>query len=350
MPASANPNLHADLTRRLARVALSNVGTEYPYHLAHMVRNADEIRAPRELFPVFWGSYDWHSCVHMHWTLARCLRLDPGAVDDAAIETHFETRLTPAGAEREIAYISTPGRASFERPYGWGWLLKLAGELELLASDRARARVWADALAPLAQLLGQRLIEHLARADYPVRAGSHGNSAFALVLAHDYAMIREHRALAHAIANRAASWFGTDRRYPADYEPSGDDFLSPGLCEALLMARTLSACDFADWWETFVPAPAALTRWLVPVAVSDATDPKIVRLHGLNLSRAWCWRELLPRVPGALQEAVRAGIAQSLAASLPAATAGDYVGTHWLASFALLALTEPVDVATQPGA
>ncbi|HUL68094.1 MAG TPA: DUF2891 domain-containing protein [Burkholderiaceae bacterium] len=347
MPASIAPSLDADLARRLTEVALRNVGTEYPYHLSHMVRDAADVRAPRELFPVFWGSYDWHSCVHMHWTLARCLRLDATAVDAAeGIEAHFDARLTSSAVAREIVYFTSPGRASFERPYGWGWLLKLATELGLLARERPRAQRWADALAPLARHLAERCIAYLARADHPVRAGSHGNSAFALVLAHDYALIHEHRALAQAIADRAASWFGADRRYPADYEPSGDDFLSPGLCEALLMARTLPACDFGDWWDAFAPVPATFATWLVPVPVSDAADPKIVHLHGLNLSRAWCWRALLPRLPVAHADPVRAAIDASLAASLPAATAGDYVGTHWLASFALLALTEPLAIAS----
>lgn len=337
-PATA-ANLDPALARRLAGVALHNVSTEYPYHLAHLVRQADDVRAPRALHPVFWGSYDWHSCVHMHWTLARCLRLAAGAIDASAIETHFDTRVTSPAIERELAYLAAPGRVSFERPYGWGWLLALATEVDLLAEGRPRARAWATALAPLAEFLAQRLIDHLARADHAVRAGSHGNSAFALLLALDYATRRQHRALANAIGARSARWFGADRRYPADYEPSGDDFLSPGLCEALLMARTLPECDFGDWWEAFMPAPAALSRWLVPVAVSDPTDPKIVHLHGLNLSRAWCWRALLPYLPDALHTSVGAAIAALLAASLPAASDGDYVGTHWLASFALLALT-----------
>lgn len=343
MSAPTNPSSLADVTRRLAAVALSNVRTEFPYHLAHMVRDAGDVRVPRELFPVFWGSYDWHSCVHMHWSLARCLLGGLGPDDAASIEAHFDSRITAAAVEGEVRYFTAPGRASFERPYGWGWLLKLALELDRLARERPRARAWADAISPLARLLAQRFVDYLARADYAVRAGSHGNSAFALLLAHEYAVAHQHRALVQAIAARAAHWFSADRRYPADYEPSGDDFLSPGLCEALLVARTLPACDFEDWWEAFVPAPPALARWLVPVTVSDATDPKIVHLHGLNLSRAWCWRALQPLLPAALHETVSAAIETSLAVSLPAATGGDYVGTHWLASFALLALTEPVE-------
>lgn len=339
MHAANASTLEPALARRLAGVALGNVATEYPYHLAHMVRHADDVHAPRALHPVFWGSYDWHSCVHMHWTLARCLRLAPQAVDAGAIEAHFEARVTAPAIELELAYVSSPGRASFERPYGWGWLLALATELERLAQERPPAHTWATAVEPLAAHLAQRLVDHLARAEHAVRAGSHGNSAFALLLALDYAGRRQHRALANAIATRAARWFGADRRYPAGYEPSGDDFLSPGLCEALLMARTLPECDFGDWWQAFAPAPAALARWLVPVAVNDPTDPKIVHLHGLNLSRAWCWRMLLPQLPASLQPSVAAAIAPLLAASLPAASDGDYVGTHWLASFALLALT-----------
>ena len=171
-----------------------------------------------------------------------------------------------------------------------------------------------------------------------MRAGTHGNSAFALILALRWAR-RHDPALAAAIAQRARRWFDADRRYPAGYEPGGDDFLSGGLCEALLMARVLPPAEWSRWWAAFEPAGDGLERWLEPVPVADPADPKIVHLHGLNLSRAWCWRELLPHLPEPLRPvAVRA--AQShRRASLPAATSGDYVGTHWLASFALLALT-----------
>lgn len=329
--------LLAETAARLAAVALVNVATEYPFHLTHLARDARDIRVPRELHPAFFGSYDWHSCVHMHWTLARLLRLAPAAVDAAAIARHFNARLTADNVARELAYFRAPGRASFERPYGWAWLLALAAELDALAASHAPARAWCEALAPLARHLTQAFVDLLPRAEYPVRAGSHGNSAFALVLALSYARRAGAEALARAIETAARRWFGADRRYPADYEPSGDDFLSPGLCEALAMARTLDGAAFGEWWKVF--APAALQRWLTPVAVSDATDPKIVHLHGLNLSRAWCWRALAPHLPPALQQRAQQAAEAHLAVSLPAATAGDYVATHWLASFALLALT-----------
>lgn len=331
----------AALAHRFAGVALHNVTTPYPYHVGHFARGADEIKPPTQLHPVFWGSYDWHSCAHMHWTLARCRRAALRPIDAAAIDAHFDARLTADAVAGELAYVSASGRASFERPYGWGWVLKLAAEFEAMAPTHPQARRWSRALAPLARHFADRFVDFLPRADYPSRVGSHGNSAFALNLALDYAEITQHRALVQAIATRASAWFGRDRRYPADYEPSGDDFLSPGLCEALLMARTVPACDFGDWWEAFAPAPAALARWLTPVTVSDPSDPKIVHLHGLNLSRAWCWWRLSSCVPAALRAPVANAIETSLATSLPAATDGHYVGTHWLASFALLALTEP---------
>jgi hypothetical protein len=330
-------DLQRDAAARLAAVALANVGTEYPFHLVHLARDAHDIRAPRDLHPVFFGSYDWHSCVHMHWTLARLLRLAPAAVDAQAIGRHFDARVTADNVKRELEYFRAPGRASFERPYGWAWLLALAAELDTLSAAHPPARAWGEALGPLAAHIAQAFAEFLPRAEYPVRAGTHGNSAFALVLALDYARRARHRTLEHAIGNAVRRWFGADRRYPAEYEPSGDDFLSPGLCEALLMARTLDPRAFADWWSAF--APNALSPWLAPVAVSDATDPKLVHLHGLNLSRAWCWRALAPHLPATLRDAALQAAAVHLAASLPAATGGDYVGTHWLASFALLALT-----------
>lgn len=329
----------AELIDELARIARANVGAEYPFHLTHLARSDADIRAPRALHPAFHGSYDWHSCVHMHWTLARCLRLRTEAAWASEVAAHFDARFKPEHVAGECAYFAASARGSFERPYGWGWLLALWVELDSLAGSRPAAGRWRDALRPLARLIAVRFMTWLPRADYPVRAGTHGNSAFALILACNYAKRTRDAALAEQIATRAQRWFGDDRLYPAGYEPSGDDFLSGGLCEAVLMARTLDAEAWPRWWAEFAPADRALSYWLIPVAVSDATDPKIVHLHGLNLSRAWCWRQLRPCLPRPLQPAVDHAIDDHLRASTPAATQGDYVGTHWLATFALLALT-----------
>jgi hypothetical protein len=321
---------------RLAATALANVRTEYSFHLLHLAQGDDDVLAPRALHPVFHGAYDWHSCAHMHWTLARCLRLREGGEHAQSIAAHFAARVTPAAVAGECAYFSAPGRATFERPYGWGWLLLLAAELDALAAAQPAAARWRDALAPLASLVAGRLLAWLPRAEFPVRAGTHGNSAFALLLSLQYARRRD-RALAAAIEQRARRWFGADRRYPADYEPGGDEFLSGGLCEALLMARLLPAGQWASWWSDFAPAEPALAVWLAPVPVADPADAKIVHLHGLNLSRAWCWRQLRPLLPASLQDKAAHAAQEHLRASLAAATEGDYVGTHWLASFALLA-------------
>lgn len=323
--------------QRFVQRALANVRAEYPFHLSHYARDPSDLGGPRALHPVFGASYDWHSCVHMHWTLAHCRRRFP-SLDAAAIDAHFEERFTAANVAREIAYLQAPGRAAFERPYGWAWLLLLQAALRRLAALQPRARAWHDALAPLSELLAQRLIAFLPRQTYPVRAGTHGNSAFALLLVQDAAAALERPDLSALIAQRAHAWFGADRAYPIAYEPGGDDFLSPGLCEALLLSRVLSPEQFAVWWRTFCPDRDALGPWLVPARVSDADDPKTVHLHGLNLSRAWCWRALRPHLPQELAPAIDRAIAAHLAASLAQATDGSYVGTHWLASFALLAL------------
>jgi len=332
------PPLDAKTAARLARVALTNVATEYPYHVVHLLRDDADVQPPRRLHPAFHGSYDWHSCVHMHWTLARCLRRFPSLESADAIRAQFDARLTVDHLAQELAYFQAPGRASFERPYGWGWLLALADELAMLAAGEPAASRWSTAVAALADHIATQFVLTLPRLDYPVRTGSHNNTAFALILARRYACGRQHAALRRAIEGRAHHWFSADRRYPANYEPGGDEFLSAGLCEAVLMQRVLDGCDFTDWWSAFEPGRAALAHWLEPARVSDPTDPKIVHLHGLNLSRAWCWRSLVPDLPADLRAAAETAIDAHLAASLPAAVAGDYVGTHWLASFALLAL------------
>jgi Protein of unknown function (DUF2891) len=332
--------LTATLATTLARTALTNVVTEYPYKLDQLLAGTHDLTTPRALHPAFWGSYDWHSCVHMHWTLVRLLRRLPDHELAEATRSHLQARLTPQAIAGEIATLRQPHRQTFERPYGWGWLLKLAAELEFLAREQSFASGWRDAVRPLAGEFADRFVAYLPRADYPSRGGAHGNTAFALLLALAWCDAVQHRALRQVIAERANRWFGRDRRYPAAYEPGGDDFLSAGLVEAALMQRVVDGCSFADWWALFVPSYDALAGWLAPVEVSDPADAKIVHLHGVNLSRAWCWSLLVPELEPELRDPVERSIAAHLAASLPAATGGDYVGTHWLASFALLALDD----------
>jgi hypothetical protein len=324
----------------LSQVALGNVETEYPYKLDQVLTTDADARTPRSLHPAFWGSYDWHSCVHMHWTLTRLLRLFPQHAGAPACRAHIDARLTPDNVAGELATLAGPHRASFERPYGWGWLLALAAELEKLAqtNHQGSARHWRDALRPLADEFASRFIEFLPRAHYPTRAGTHGNSAFALLLALDWCDAVEHRALRRAINEQANRWFGRDRNYPAQFEPGGDDFLAAGLIEAMLMQRAVDGCSFADWWRLFTPTADGLAHWMHPVGVSDGSDAKIVHLHGVNLTRAWAWRSLLPELDGPNRAAAQGAIKRQLDVSLPAAISGDYVGTHWLASFAVLAL------------
>ena len=331
--------IDAAFASAISHTALANVATEYPYKLDQVLYGDDALSPPRVLHPAFHGSYDWHSCVHMHWTLVRLLRLHPQHACAERVSQHLRHRLTVDHVRGELATLSGPHRASFERPYGWGWLLKLAAELSLLAAEDQTFEPSDQALAPLAQAFADRFIDFLPRAAYPTRAGVHSNSAFALLLALDYCDRVQHRALQRLISERANLWFGRDRRYPASYEPSGDDFPSSGLVEAALMRRVIDGCSFADWWHQFRPAHDAIGALLQPVSVSDPTDAKIVHLHGLNLSRAWCWRQLLPELDAELSVLAEESIKRHLAESLPAATHGEYVGTHWLASFALLALT-----------
>lgn len=330
--------LNDALASSYAKVALENVVREYPHKLDHLVEDAPGALTPRVLHPAFYGSYDWHSSVHMHWLLVRLLRFYPGIPEAANIVTVLDAHLSLDNIQAEIAYLQPPARHSFERTYGWAWVLKLQAEMVELAKSDARAVTWRDAVQPLAELLSVRYQQYLPVAPYPIRSGTHANSAFGLLFALDYAEAVQHLALRKLIAEKAHSWFGRDRRYPASYEPSGEDFLSPGLLEAALMLRLVDACSFADWWELFCPSAHELRVWLTPVEVPDRHDARLAHLDGLNLSRAWCWKMLKPQLPQELIAVVDSAIDAHLAASLPQASTGDYVGTHWLASFALLAL------------
>jgi len=308
------------LPSAFARVALDNVARAYPRRLDQLLAGPDAEWRPGVLHPAFYGSYDWHSSVHMHWLLARVLFLHPDVPERAAIEARLDRHLTAANIARELAFFNSPGGLTFERPYGWAWLLELQAEL-------IRLQRWHREVAPLADALAARFIRFFETSTYPVRAGTHGNTAFACILALDYARTAGNAGLERAIEAAARRWYLGDRDYPVAYEPSGDDFLSPALVEALLMKRILPDGEFSEWLKRFLPPDLGpLTR---PPTVVDHADAKQSHLDGLCLSRAWCFMLL------GFEELSK----KHLEAGMPHVVGGAYAGEHWLASFALLALS-----------
>jgi hypothetical protein len=306
------------------------------------MQGAAEVASPRTLHPVFYGSFDWHSCVHMHWLLARIARLAPGIPEAGAIAAWFDANLTREGIAGEVAYLGRAGTETFERTYGWAWLLKLAQELG--RGEGACFRGWRDNVAPLADAFVARYLGWLPRAAVPLRGGLHTNSAFGLAFALDYARASGEAVLAAACESKALDWYANDVDYPASFEPSGTDFFSPALIEADLMQRVLGGPAFADWLTAFLPGfadgtPASL---FTPVAPSDRSDGQIVHLDGLNLSRAWCFKAIADALPpGDCVQRCRHTADQHLAAGMEGVASGDYMGAHWLASLAALALTGP---------
>jgi hypothetical protein len=273
--------------------------------------------------------------VHGYWLLASLLRRTPEIPEAEAIRGLFDEMLTPQKVAGELHYLQRPSSRGFERPYGWGWILKL--QAELLAQEDHR---WAAALRPLAEAFADRFRAFLPNAIYPIRTGVHSSTAFALALAHDYAEAAGDQALLDQAREKVRGWYLGDKGAVA-WEPSLDDFLSPTLMEAECLRRYLFANEFTDWLADYLPnvanqEPKALFS---PATISDRSDGKIAHLDGLNFSRAWCWRAIAPHLPSpAARERAEAAAAEHLAASLPH-VAGDYMGEHWLASFALLALT-----------
>ena len=323
-----------------ARVALANVSRPMPHALHHLL-TVDGEPLPSShvvLHPAFFGSYDWHSAVHMHWLLVRVLRTHGTVPESTAIEAILDERFTPSVIGRELAYFLSPAGRTFERPYGWAWLLELAAELARLTESAPRAASWGMAVEPLARELAARMRSFVEAAVYPIRAGTHGNTAFACLLAHDYAQACDDAPLAAAVESAAMRWFGGDRVAPIDYEPSLTDFLSPILAEASLQARVMPSDRFAEWLTSLLPH--GLGPLADPPIVGDRHDPQIAHLDGLSLSRAWMLERMASGLPAGDDrvDRFRAAAARHLAAGLPWTVGGDYVGEHWLASFAALAL------------
>ncbi|MBI2516404.1 MAG: DUF2891 domain-containing protein [Opitutae bacterium] len=321
-----------------ARLGLANVRREFPHQVQHVLNDATEARPPRALHPAFYGSYDWHSCVHQHWMLVRLVRIFPELPERAEIDAVLRAHLTPENTATEAAYLQAPGREAFERPYGWAWLLKFAQELRLY--DRALA----ENLAPLVAVVRGRFMTYFTKLAQPIRHGVHANTAFALALALNYARAVDDQDLKLLCTSRAAAWFGHDTDYPAHLEPSGEDFISPALVETGLMARILPQEVFLRWLGKFLPRLATGEPWslLHPATVPDPADARIGHLIGLNLNRAWVWRRLAAVLPvGDPRRLIcETAATRHFAAALPLLSEDDFHRSHWLATFAVYALTE----------
>lgn len=324
-------------------VALTNTTREYPVYPWHIATGPGRYPTHREAHPVFYGSFDWHSCVEMHWVIVRILRLLPETSLAPRATQQLDALITQEGIQREREFFLDPALGNFERPYGWGWYLMLAAEAH--RSSSAAAQRWARTLRPLAETLEEKLLDWLPKLTYPQRVGMHPNTAFALTLARPWARLRQEEGnsdLLDEVEMAAFRFFLRDTDYPAHYEPSGADFLSPALSEAVLMQQVLEGSEFLPWFASFLPGlPSEPASLLVPANVSDPTDGQIAHLHGLNLSRAWAWMVLADALPAGdpRRETMYEAAQRHAAASMQYVVGSDYALEHWLAVYATLLLT-----------
>lgn len=340
-PAEPAPAASYHGTEQFAALALRCVHTEYPNKIGLVYNSDAEVMAPRLRTPAFYGCFDWHSSVHGHWLLAHLARLYPDAPYAKDVRAALAQSLTRENIEGEVRALSTPGQAAFERPYGLGWALALAQELAQF--DDPQGKAWSANFAPLAKLASERLKTWLPKLYYPIRNGEHTNTAFGLSLALDYARSSGDQAFADLIAARAKAYYGADTNCPLAYEPGGEDFLSPCLSEAALMARVLPQKDFARWLSRFLPqiAKNGSPAWLKIGVVTDRSDPRLAHLDGLNLSRAWMLEKIASALPtnDLRRKALYATAKAHADATLPFVTGEHYEGGHWLGTFAIYYLT-----------
>ena len=321
---------------RFVTLALDCVHQEYPNKIAHVLTSDQDVGPPRDLTPVFYGCFDWHSSVHGHWLLTRLLRLYPDAAFASLAETALNESFKPGNVTVEVAYVTHPQRASFERPYGVAWLLQLTAELR--EWNDPRARQWLTTLEPLETALVAQTETWLTKLAYPIRIGEHAQTAFAFGLFLDWARISGREDFFKLVTNRSRDFYLNDRSCPLNYEPGGQDFLSPCLAEADLMRRILSAEDYARWLTAFLPSipEDGSSNWLSIGIVTDPTDGKLAHLDGLNISRAWMLEGMAHGLPAGdpRKKALLGSAAVHKNSGLASVTGEHYEGGHWLGSFA----------------
>lgn len=325
----------------LAKLPIKCLQQEYPNKLSQLLADSTEIAGPKKLHPAFYGCFDWHSSVHGHWSLVYLIRKFPSLNNRQEIISKLKVNLSKENVLAEAAYLSKKHEKSYERTYGWAWLLKLQQELDTY--NEPFAKELAANLQPLTNLLAERYIEFLPKLNYPLRNGTHTNTAFGLNLAWDYAVHAKNTALQEAIRTCALRLFTNDAGCPFAWEPSGTDFLSPCMEEIGTMQRVMPEKEFLAWLKDFAPALFNKDFAWEPGKVSDRTDGHLVHLDGLNFSRAWNLYTLTNQFPSQLGH-LNPLADVHLKYSLPSITDGNYEGEHWLASFALYAF----DKAPQP--
>lgn len=322
----------------LASLPLKCMNQEYPNKTGHTAAgDSDQVLTPKQLHPVFYGCFDWHSCVHGYWMLTRLLKTFPDLPQKADIVKAFNENITPEKVSVEVAYFTPTLSKSWERTYGWAWLLKL--DQELLEWKDAQAQKWRANLQPLTQKVVELWMTYLPKLTYANRTGVHPNTAFGMVFALDYARATGNAAFEQALVKTAKSLFGKDVQAPIRWEPDGSDFLSPSLEEVDLMRRVLAPGEFIKWFNAYMPANGLQNVMKIPV-VSDRSDLQIVHLDGLCFSRSWCLKGLASMLPATdkRRPLLLKAASRLLSSSLPNVASGQYGGEHWLASFAVYAL------------
>ncbi|MDR0659878.1 MAG: DUF2891 domain-containing protein [Prevotellaceae bacterium] len=324
---------------RFALLALACISQEFPNKTGHIQMDANDTKQPSEYHSAFYGCFDWHSSVHGHWMLVKLLKEFPDMPDAGAIRKAIDKNLTAQNIRIEVEYFYQGLNKSYERTYGWAWLLKL--QEELYKSTDVQMRQWYQNLQPLAELIEQKYIEFLPRQTYAIRSGVHPNTAFGISLALDYAITTEKKQLENLLKERSLAYYKSDKNCPGDWEPGGADFISPCLMEAELMGKVLDKAAYQRWLLEFFPnlKNGKPTTLLEPATVTDRNDLQLVHLDGLNLSRAWCMLAISRLIDDTgLKNRLIRSAAKHIEVTLPTIANGSYAGEHWLASFAIYAL------------
>lgn len=330
-----------EMASKFAAMALRCVQKEFPNKPSHVMDNNKEIWSPAEMHPAFYGCFDWHSAVHGHWMLIRLLKKYPNLPETLTIRKALNANLTKENLLKEAQYFQAKSRKSFERTYGWAWLLKLVEELH--GWDDKDGKQWREHLKPLETMIVKSYMEFFPKQIYAIRTGVHPNTAFGLAFALDYARKVKNKDFEELIIERSYYYYYRDKNCPAGWEPGGEDFFSPCLMEAALMQRVMKPGEFVKWFNAFLPETKDGKPWrlMEPAVVSDRSDGKLVHLDGLNLSRAWCMKRIAKALPE--NDPARAKLLKSARLhaqdALHSIHSGDYAGEHWLASFATYLLT-----------